>query len=568
MMKLIPYRGKDHRFRKILVLIMIGLSSAGRSQDYFVDVTEESGIDHYFIPYQGTFGGGVAVLDFNNDGKEDLFVAGGAGSNALYQNNGDGSFSDIIDKAGFEDLDTLVTQGATTADVNRDGNVDIFITAISSKNGGAKMEAPDMLYINNGDGTFSNKTINYGLDKEHKFSTGATFGDINRDGYPDLFVGVFFENFSGRLDQYSGLASSKSPPAWDLLYINKEGKYFEEKSYDYKLHYIGLGFGGVFTDYDNDRDLDLLVFNDFGYKFTPNKLFRNEYPKKRFTDVSEHMGMDFGMSAMGIAVGDYNNDGWLDYFFSNILNAPLAVNQGLGKPFLDLSEELGASIRFLTNKDGRPVSTISWGINFLDFDNDTDLDLFIANGSLNPDEKPIPNVLLINDNHKFTKAGLEAGLSDTYIGRGSVTFDYDNDGDLDLFIVNQSSVSSNFENFDNLSSRLYRNDAATGNWMKIKLEGSRSDINGIGSRVEVYTDNVLMVREIDGGSSHESQNSKIAHFGMKEYKKADSLIVKWTSGATQKLYDVKVNQTIMLQEPFEFTTWQKFMLFLLTLPYV
>jgi hypothetical protein len=568
MNRLIPLRGINYVYRMILILVLIGLSSVGRSQDYFVDVSEGSGIDHYFITYQGTFGGGVAVLDFNNDGHEDLFIAGGAGSNALYQNNGDGSFTNIIDKAGFEDLDTLVTQGATTADVNKDGYVDIFITAISSKNGGTRMEAPDLLYINNGDGTFSNKTITYGLDKERKFSTGATFGDINQDGYPDLFVGVFFENFSGRLDQYSGLASSKSPPAWDLLYINKEGKYFEEKSYDYNLHYIGLGFGGVFTDYDNDRDLDLLVFNDFGYKFTPNKLFRNEFPKKKFTDVSEQMGMDFGMSAMGIAVGDYNNDGWFDYFFSNILNAPLAVNQGLGKPFLDLSNELGASIRFLTNKDGQPIQTISWGVNFLDFDNDTDVDLFINMGSLNPDEKPIPNVLLINDSKKFTQAGLESGLNDTYIGRGSVTFDYDNDGDLDLFIVNQASVSANYENFENLSSRLYRNDAATGNWIKIKLEGSRSDANGIGSRVEVYTDNVLMTREIDGGSSHESQNSKIAHFGMNESRAADSIIVKWTSTVTQTLYDVKVNQTITLQEPFEFTTWQKFVLFLFSLHYV
>jgi hypothetical protein len=189
-------------------------------------------------------------------------------------------------------------------------------------------------------------------------------------------------------------------------------------------------------------------------------------------------------------------------------------------------------------------------------------------GSLNPDEKPIPNVLLINDNHRFIQTGAESSLSDTYIGRGSVTFDYDNDGDLDLFIVNQSSVSSSFEGYENLSSRLYRNDAATGNWMKIKLEGSRSDVNGIGSRVEVYTDNVLMIREIDGGSSHESQNSKIAHFGMKEYKTADSIIVKWTSGATQKLFDLEVNQTITMQEPFEFTTWEKFVLFLYTLPYV
>jgi hypothetical protein len=129
-------------------------------------------------------------------------------------------------------------------------------------------------------------------------------------------------------------------------------------------------------------------------------------------------------------------------------------------------------------------------------------------------------------------------------------------------------VSASFEDYENLNSRLYRNDAPAGNWIKIKLEGSRSDVNGIGSRIEVYMEDVLMIREIDGGSSHESQNSKIAHFGMKDYQTADSIIVKWTSGTNQKLSDIKVNQSIIIKEPFEFTSWQKFVLFFCTLSYV
>jgi hypothetical protein len=554
------------RLSRWLLIIFFSQSIIVKAQNHFTDVTTSAGIDHFFVPYQGTFGGGVAVIDYNSDGYEDLFIAGGEGHNSFYRNNGDGTFTDIIQTAGFHELDTMVTQGVVSADVNKDGKTDLFITTIYSSNGGAQLRAPDMLYMNNGDGTFTDKTREYGLMKQHKFSTGAVFGDVNLDGYPDLFVGVFFENFSGRLDQYTGLVSSTSPPAWDLLYINKEGRYFEEMSYEYGLHYVGLGFGGVFTDYDNDRDLDLLVINDFGYKFTPNKLFRNEYPKNKFTEVSEQMDMDFGMSAMGVAIGDYNNDGWLDYFFSNIHDAPFVINQGQDQPFLNISKEIGASIAFLTNQDGRPVSSISWGINFFDSDNDTDLDLFITGGSLNPDEKPIPNVLLINDNLKFNKGDFKIGLSDTSIGRGSVTFDYDNDGDRDLFIVNQSSVSSNSFGYDNLSSRLYRNDISGNNWLKVKLKGIQSDSEGIGSRIEVYAKNLSMIREIEGGSSHESQSSKIAHFGMGDNPLADSVIVKWMGGNTQKMYNVEVNQMIEMREPFEFSFWQKLKLMFGLLP--
>ena len=529
----------------------------------FTDVSDAVGIDHFFIPFQGTFGGGVSVLDFDNDGNEDLFVAGGEGSDSFYRNNGDGTFTNIIAEAGFNELDTMVTQGVVSADVDKDGYIDVFITTIASQSSGVELKAPDLLYISNGDGTFTNKTKEYGLEDVRKFSTGAAFGDINLDGYPDLFVGVFFENFSGRLDQYSGLVSSKSPPAWDLLYLNKGGAYFEEVSYKYGLHYVGLGFGGVFTDYDNDRDLDLLVINDFGYKFTPNKLFRNEYPKEIFTEVGELMDMDFGMSAMGVAIGDYNNDNWLDYFFSNILDAPFVINQGPEKPFLNISREIGASITFLTHQDGKPVNSISWGINFFDSDNDTDLDLFISHGSLNPDEKPIPNLLLINEDYKFTRGGYEIGLSDHSIGRGSVTFDYDNDGDLDIFVVNQKSVSNDSFGYENLSSRLYRNDAAPNNWLKVKLLGKRSDTNGIGSRVEVYVDDLKMIREIDGGSSHESNNSSIAHFGMKNYMFADSISIKWMGGKIQKLYNVNANQLLTIVEEVDLTIWQKMNLFLI-----
>ena len=198
----------------------------------------------------------------------------------------------------------------------------------------------------------------------------------------------------------------------------------------------------------------------------------------------------------------------------------------------------------------------------LDSDHDMDLDLFITNGSLNPDEKPIPNLLLENVNEHFVRSGVEVGLSDPSIGRGSVTFDYDNDGDLDLFVVNQKSISDNSFGYTNLNSRLYRNESQGKNWLKIKLHGKKSESNGLGSRVEVYAGNNTMVREIDGGSSHESKNSSIAHFGLNNYDTADSVVIQWMGGDVQTLYNVKTNQLVDVYEIVNISFWQKTLLVL------
>ena len=522
------------------------LASATYAQTQFTDVTEEAGIDHYFQVFQGTFGGGAAVLDFDNDGYEDVFVAGGNGKNALYQNNGDGTFVNVIGEAGFSDLDTVVTQGVVSADVNKDGYTDVFITTIASVHNDRFAAAANFLFINNGNGTFSNKTKSYGLN-EITFSTGAAFGDINGDGFPDLFVGNYFDKFKGRLDDYSGvLTEGEQAPAADLLYINNQGNSFTESHEGYGMNHTGLGFGGVFSDYDNDGDLDLIVINDFGNRATPNLLYRNDYPQKAFTDVSEETGFAIAMNAMGVGIGDYNLDGWMDYVISNISSSPFLENQGqAGVPFLEKTKQVGVSYPMVYTKEGQGVPTISWGVNFFDYDNDTDLDLYLANGCLNPSVLPNPNLLLENISGQFVLNGPSSGLSDPSIGRGSVTFDYDNDGDLDLLVVNQTQYRDPGYVVETQGTRLFRNETASGNhWLKVKLQGSTSDKNGIGSRVEVYADGNRLIREIDGGSSHESQNSTIAHVGLASATKADSVVIRWLGGEVQTLYGVEANQLI------------------------
>jgi len=519
------------------------------AQTLFTDVTEEAGINHLFQVFQGTFGGGAAVLDFDKDGLEDVFIAGGSGNDALYKNNGDGTFTNVIEEAGFSDLDTVVTQGAVCADVNKDGHTDIFITTIASVNNDRFTAAANFLFMNDGNGKFINKTKSYGLN-DITFSTGAAFGDVNKDGFPDLFVGNYFDKFKGKLDDYSGvLTEGQQAPAPDLIYLNNNGSSFTEASEMYGMAHTGLGFGGVFTDYDNDGDLDLMVINDFGDRATSNLLYKNEYPETAFTDVSEAMGFDIAMNAMGVGIGDYNLDGWMDYFITNISSSPFLENQGEGiLPFLEKTKQVGTSHPVLYTKEGQGVPAISWGAIFFDYDNDMDPDLYIANGCLNPSILLNPNLLLENINGQFVLNGPSSGLSDPSIGRGAVTFDYDNDGDLDILVVNQSQYRDPGYVVETQGVRLFRNETTDNNWLKIKLLGQTVDKNGIGSRVEVYVNDKKLIREIDGGSSHESQSSTLAHFGLGQNTKVDTLKVRWMGGGSQTMYEVAANQLITVDQ--------------------
>ena len=534
------------RITFIVSFLFVGFPSF--SQIQFADVTEAAGIEHSFQVFQGIFGGGAAVLDYDNDGWEDVFITGGVGKDALYKNNGDGTFTNIIHEAGFLELDNRITQGVVCADVNRDGRIDIFVTTIAKIEGDKFTASSNFLFINNGDGSFTDRTRSYGLD-HLSFSTGAAFGDFNGDGYPDLYVSNFFNRFDGRLDENLGpISEGDRAPAHDLLYINSGGR-FVEVSERYGLIHTGFGFGGVFTDYDNDGDMDLIIINDFGYMATPNLLYRNEFPQPAFADVSKLSGFDLGINAMGVGVGDYDMNGYLDYFISNISSSPFLINPGKNNtPFVNKSRQLGTSYPLIYTKEGEMVSTISWGANFFDYDNDSDLDLFIANGSLNPSVVPNPNLLLENIHGQFVLNGPASGLSDQSIGRGSVTFDFDKDGFLDLLVVNQIPIHETDSEGEMKGVRLFRNLGGDNHWLQVKLLGESAEKNGIGSRIEAYVGGKKLIREIDGGSSHLSQNSTIAHFGLHESVSVDSLVVRWIGGIAQTLYEVDANQLIEVKQ--------------------
>jgi enediyne biosynthesis protein E4 len=531
----------------IACLFLLPMGNLGVAQTAFVDVTNEYGIDHIFKVFEGTFGGGVVVFDYNNDGWEDLFITGGMEDDHLYLNRGDGTFTNVYATSGLKTKEKHVTQGAISADVNRDGCRDLFVTTIRLKDSKDPIpRAANILYINNCDGTFRDATQEYGLDKYVTFSTGAMFGDINNDGYPDIYVGNYFQMFDGRLHiMNDAIIVGSNQMAEGLLLINKKGKSFEDRYHDYGLNFKGFGFGGVFSDFDNDGDLDIIVNHDFGYKSTPNQLLQNQYPEHTLLEIGDSLDMDLPINGMGIAVGDYNKDGILDYYFTNIRANPLMAGQGPDRPFVNTNEAMGIKINMI-RETGRPSLPISWGANFADFDHDTDLELFVANGALNPEVFPIPNYYFDLEGGKYINKANDKGLADVGIGRGSVVFDFDNDGDLDLLVVNQYPVNDGLQEIP--ATTLYRNDSSRGNWLKIKLQGSQTDLNGIGSRVEVMVGGQRLIREIDGGSSHLSQNSVIAHFGLGSATSIDTVKVRWLGGDEQILLDVEVNQQITVAE--------------------
>jgi hypothetical protein len=522
----------------IAVPIFIGMIPVmhATGQTTFKNVTVESGINHQFVVYEGMFGGGACVFDVNHDGFEDLYITGGMNDDALYLNNGDGTFKNIFKNSGLDITSRYVTQGVAGADINKDGWVDLFITTITIKDSVKTIpRAENLLFLNNGDSTFRDVTEEYGLKDLISFSMGVCFGDINADGYPDAYVGNYFQDYDGKLSAINDATIvNANSTAKGYLLRNVNGEYFSNVYSDYGLSYKGFGFGGSFTDFDNDYDLDLFVNHDFGFKATPNVFLQNEYPSNEFINRAKELAMDLQINAMGTAIGDYNFDGFLDYYVTNIRFNRFMVSQGAGKPYVDKSKELGMD-----------YVSISWGTNFADFDHDTDLDLFVANGDLNPNDVPLPDYYFENINGTFTEKAPVVGLNDYGVGRGSVVFDMDNDGDLDLLVINQKPVY----NYPVASeTHLYRNDGANGNWLKVVLKGTDADTHGIGSRVEIVVGKIKMIREIDGGSSHLSQNSTIAHFGLGPTTAVDSVIVTWTGGKKQVLTNQPVNKLITIIE--------------------
>ncbi|MCS6886170.1 MAG: CRTAC1 family protein [Acidobacteriota bacterium] len=547
---------------RILSLVLVGLLIL--TGDFgFTDVTDEAGLSD-FVHIGGTprkryiyetTGSGVGFIDYDRDGWVDIYLVNGAdremmknGSapgNRLYRNNGNGTFTDVTKRAGVAG-NGLLGQGIAVGDYNNDGWDDIYVTNFG----------PNILYRNNGDGTFTDVTKRAGCD-DPRWSTGAAFGDYDADGDLDLMVVNYVELDLDNLPEpggggkvpasyctYRGVPVMCGPRglkgASDTLYRNNGDGTFTDVSKqagvdDSKLLY---GFQPTWIDVDSDGDLDLFISNDS----VGNYLYRND-GRGKFTDVSYSSGVAVNeegrqQACMGVAWGDYDRDGDFDLYLTNFSDDTntLYQNEGDGN-FLDQTFQAG---------HGQPtIPYLGWGTFFFDYDNDADLDLFVANGHVYPEvDKHEAGtsyrqrcLLFANEKGKFAEIGLRVSLTQKRSFRGAAVADIDNDGDLDI-VVNAMDERP----------LLLRNDAAKGNFLSVKLVGTKSNRSAIGARVRVRTGELWQQAFVASGSSYLSQNDLRLHFGLGQATKVDELEVIWPSGARTRLNNVKVNQFLTLKE--------------------
>ena len=546
-MKLVAY------FLLITFLIVNGKLNYGYTQKRtmaFTDVTKESGIDflhydgrsgqHYFVE---TIGSGCAFIDFDNDGYLDIYLVNATdlpeshsqvvSRNALYQNDRNGVFIDVTNQAGVGDLG--YGTGITSADYNNDGFVDIYIT-----NFGA-----NILYKNNKDGTFVDVT-EFAEVESPMWSAGASFGDYNGDGFVDLYVTNYCDfkltNHKNCQEQdikvYCGPEEFSGIP--DTLYQNNGDATFTDVTKSAGVfNPNGKGMMAVWSDYNDDGNLDLFVANDG----TENFLYQNN-GDGTFTDIAWIAGVendDQGnpQGSMGIDFADYNNDGMFDLIITNFqrqLNM-LYRNDGDGL-FSDTTFTAGL---------GYTLPYVSWGIGFFDFDNDSFRDIFIANGHIQDhielyDSSTTylqPNHLLINNKGRnFMNVSDQFHLGGLNASRGVAFGDFDNDGDIDVLINNAHDQPN-----------LLRNDLRTDHhWISIKVVGTDSNRDGIGCRIKVFGEKFFSTADVRSGASYMSQNDLRVHFGLGQVEKINQIEIHWPSGIVDVIEEVAVNQILTIVE--------------------
>jgi hypothetical protein len=544
-----------------LLLITLLFPGFGRSQPVpgnasdvrFTDVTQSAGIQ--FVHFKGNrgtstileeAGPGVCVADFDNDGWPDIYFVNGrdrygrgiAARNALYHNNGDGTFTDVTEKAGVPGTDYGL--GCVWGDYDNDGYDDLFVTQYGR----------NVLYHNNGGGTFTDVTEKAGVAglESGKFHTGATFFDYDRDGHLDLYVGSYVA-LEPKGPSYCMLGNVQSScPPWkyegssDALYHNNgDGTFTNVTSSAKAFQANGKNLSVVAADYDNEGWPHLFVANDGIEAY----LYHNEH-NGTFTEIAPITGIAYGrhgktMAAMCMSLGDYDNDGWLDLYVSDFQGNSdhLWRNDHIGG-LMEVSDAAGIT---------QPTSNVlSFGGGFFDYDNDGWLDLFIANGHVYPEvEQASPgthykqiNSLFQNEkNGKFIETTKAAGIDlvAPRAGRGVAFADFDNDGFVDIVVANDGDPPTVLHNSGN-----------SNHFLNFKLVGMKSNRDAMGARVRVLAGGISQIREIAGGGSYLSQSDLRANFGLGEAAQAQTVEVKWPSGQVDVFSSVAADKFYLLQE--------------------
>ncbi|MGA9995889.1 MAG: VCBS repeat-containing protein, partial [Pyrinomonadaceae bacterium] len=445
--------------------------------------------------------GGVALIDYDGDGYQDIYFvnsvtvdlvkSGGKTKSALYHNNGDGTFTDVTDKSGLGDVGWGM--GAAVGDYNNDGRDDLYVTCLG----------PNHLFKNNGNGTFTDVTKAAGVG-DPRWSTGAAFLDYDNDGKLDLFVPNYVdfdinhlpEFGKGRTCQYKGVPVQCGPRglpgAGDSLYHNNGDGTFTDVSKkagvaDADGYY---GMSAICSDFDEDGFTDIFVANDS----TPNFLYHNNgdgtFKEIGFTSGTAVNENGSEQGSMGVTVADYNHDGKLDLFVTNFADEYNTLYRDDGRnSFTDVA--YAAKVAEMT------LPFVGWGTKFFDYDNDGWVDLFIANGHVYPQLENYRQRKLFHKNNRdgtFTEIAEQLGppLMEKRVGRGVAFGDIDNDGDVDL-VVND---------LDN-TPQLLRNDGGNANnSVLIKTVGVKSNRDGIGARVKIVSGDLVQIDEVRSGGSY------------------------------------------------------------------
>jgi hypothetical protein len=527
----------------------------------FTDVTKSAGINFtnassaekkYIVE---SMNGGVAMFDFDNDGRLDIYLVNSYTVEAalakkprppaaLYRNLGNGKFEDVAAKAGVADPGWVM--GVSVADYDNDGDDDLYVTCFG----------PNKLYRNLGNGKFEDVTTKAGVG-DARFSTGAAWGDYDRDGDLDLFVAnyVDFElddlpQFGkGQLCQYRSIPVQCGPRglpgAGDAFFRNNGDGTFTDVSKSAKVDdpngYYGLGV--MWTDFDDDGWPDILIANDA----TPNYAYRNNHD-----GTFSEMGLVLGWAvdengveqgSMGISIGDYDRDGRFDLVVTNFSEQYNTIyRKNADGSFTDVSRA--------TRTADVSMPYVGWGVKFFDHDNDGWLDLLVVNGHVYPQiEGAYPGgeyrqrKLFYRNLRNGTFADLSndvgEALKERRASRGAAFGDYDEDGDIDVIVNDLDGPPM-----------LLRNDGGSkaGNWIKLQLAGTKSNRNAAGAKVELKAGGLTQIDEVHAGDSYISHSDWRLHFGLGKAATVDEITVRWPSGKTEKLTKVAANRVLKIIE--------------------
>ena len=527
----------------------------------FTDQAAAAGIDfhHVFGGLEKKYiveakGGGAGFFDYDNDGDIDLYVVNGSTletyrrksgpGNVLYRNEGDGTFADRSIEAGVADAGW--GNGCAVGDIDNDGYRDVYVTNYGE----------NTLYHNRANGTFEDVTAASGVTG-NQYSSSAAFLDYDNDGDLDLYVAHYVvfdiddmpdDATQEKLCVFLGgvvyCGPGGMPGTRDVLYRNEGDNTFVDVSLasgidDASDHY---GLGVVPDDYDNDGDLDLFVSNDS----TPNVLFQNNGDGS-FTDVALLAGVAYNAdgdeeAGMGVDFGDIDNDGDSDLIVTSFFAETITLyrNDGLGT-FTDFTVLAGLA--------APTINSVGFGTRFLDYDNDGDLDLFVANGHVYPHISLIPaggtyrqsNQLFRNTgNGRFVDVTVQSGpgMAVKKASRGACLGDYDDDGDVDIFVVNMND-----------SATLLRNEGGNrSSWLSIQVVGTRSNRDGVGTRIRVVTPDRTQYRTVNGASSYMSHSDIRVHVGLGRQTRVDIVELTWPDGGVQSIADVPASRLLVVRQ--------------------